>query len=509
MALFDPERKRVVIRVVYDGPGHAGKTTNLQRLAASFAAWRRSDLVSPGTIGERTQYFDWLEVDGGLLRSYPIRAQLLTVPGQRELALRRRFVIERADVVVFVADSQPGGVEEAQSFYAELCEQLASLPSPVPIVFQANKQDLPGALKPATLAAAVCEGLPRPKQVVRSVASNNDGVKQTLAVALRIGSEAVRQLWAGVDPAKRSAAPRGPALPETMVGEVGEVGDPDSTLAALEHHEAERSRGRKATSVPTLPAASQASTRVWPPQSGRALLEQLEGKPVRRVPTPDRPERYVLELRQSGDSPPWRLLTGTDRFFDDEASALAAMELLASRKVALGAWLPEPCAIACAVDSSGGGAWLWTVDPVLWTLAEELEQRDEDRRRDALACYAEVIVGAEALAETHELLVELDPGVFGLQSGDRVRTRYLGERLEAGRDLDSIGPILATAERFAADESALAEYVEILCLGFHYAPQSAERRATLRERLAEAEPRSPGAARLCKALRMVLRQAAH
>lgn len=26
MALFDPERKRIVIRVVHDGPGHAGKT---------------------------------------------------------------------------------------------------------------------------------------------------------------------------------------------------------------------------------------------------------------------------------------------------------------------------------------------------------------------------------------------------------------------------------------------------------------------------------------------------
>ena len=63
MARFDPERKRIVIRVVYDGPGHAGKTTNLQRLSKSFASWRRSDLVSPNTLGERTQYFDWLEVD--------------------------------------------------------------------------------------------------------------------------------------------------------------------------------------------------------------------------------------------------------------------------------------------------------------------------------------------------------------------------------------------------------------------------------------------------------------
>lgn len=484
MALFDPERKRVVIRVVYDGPGHAGKTTNLQRLATSFAAWRRSDLVSPATIGERTQYFDWLEVDGGLLRSYPIRAQLLTVPGQRELGLRRRFVLERADVVVFVADSQPSGVEEARSFYAELCEQLAGLS--VPIILQANKQDLPGAIKPPKLATMISQGQRKPDQVVRSVASNNDGVKQTLTVALRLGSETIRKLWANSDP-------------KTMIGEVG---DPQSTLAALEHHEAERSRGRTSAPLPILPEPSHVGTRVWPPKSGRALLTELEGKPVRRVPTPDRPERHVVEIEG------WRLTTGTDRLYDDEAAALAAMETLAGRKVALAAWLPEPCAVASAVDPGGADVWLWTVDPVLPTLAAELDHDDGDRRREALARFAEVVVGAEALAETHELLVDLDPAAFGLQAGDRLRTRYVGERLEAGRELDSIGPILELAERFAADEIALADYVESLCLGFHYAPRSAKRRAALREQLEAIDPTSAGAAWVCKALQTVLRRAA-
>jgi signal recognition particle receptor subunit beta len=487
MALFDPERKRIVIRVVYDGPGHAGKTTNLRRLSTSFAAWRRSELVSPATIGERTQYFDWLEVDGGLLRSYPIRAQLLTVPGQRELTLRRKFVIERADVVVFVADSQPSAVEEARSFYAELCEQLATFPAAVPIIFQANKQDLPGALKPPKLAAMVCQGLQAPEQILRSVARNDDGVKQTLAAALRIGSEAVRKLWANADPKSKA----------------GEVGDAQSTFVELEHHEAERARGRTRAPMPTLPSPSLPSTRVWPPISGRALLGALEGRPVQRIPTPDRPERFVCEVDG------WRLRTGSDWLFEDEASASAAMEVLAGRKVALAAWLPEPCAVATAVDPHGAGVWLWTVDPVLPSLADELGHADLDRRIEALARFAEVVVGAEALAETHELLVDLDPAAFVLQTGDRVRTRYVGERLDAGRDLDAVSPVVALAERFESDEPALADFVEILCLGFHYAPRDRERRAALREAFAEAELSSRGARRVRDAVKSVLARAAH
>jgi len=506
MALFDPERKRIVIRVVYDGPGHAGKTTNLQRLSKSFVAWRRSDLVSPATLGERTQYFDWLEVDGGLLRSYPIRAQLLTVPGQRELTLRRKFVIERADVVVFVADSQPDALPESRSFYAELCEQLASFPVPVPIVFQANKQDLPGAIKPAKLARMVSEGLRAPDQVKGSVASNNDGVKQTLAVALRIGSEAVRKLWAREDP-------------KAMVGEVA---DAEGTLAALAHHEAQQARGRANDLQATLPSSSIPSAQLWPTISGRALLAELEHQPLRRIPTPSQPSRFVYEVSQA-DGQVWRLTTGTERFYDAAGqtsdaglagrdAGLTAMVTLTRRKVALASWLPEPSVVALAADPEGAGVWLWTLEPVLPSLADELADPDPDRRREALARFAEVAVGAEALAESHGLLVALEPAAFALQAGERVRTRYVGERLDAGHELDSIGPILSLASRFEGDEIALADYAEGLCLGFHYAPRSPERRAVLVEALTAAlapGTLGPGPTRVADAARLVLTRPAH
>jgi signal recognition particle receptor subunit beta len=477
MALFDPERERIVIRVVYDGPGHAGKTTNLARLCKAFASWRRSEMVSPATLGERTQYFDWLEVDGGLLNSYPIRAQLLTVPGQRELTLRRRFVIERADVVVFVADSQPESLPESRAFYAELCEQLAAFPEDVPIVLQANKQDLRGAIKPPALAKAISEGLRPPAQVIGSVAKTDQGVKQTLTVALKLGSDLLR---------KRLGANKVHSL-------AGVAGDAAGTFAALEHHEAAIARERLGARLePTRPSASLPATHLWPPVTGRSLLGSLENVQLRRV-SGDDGDRVVLE--GSG----WRLTTAIDRRFDDEDAGLAVMGQSTRRKVALAGWLPEPCAVALQADPAGTGHWLWTIDPVLPSLADELASSDAARRQQALARFAEVITGALALAETRDLIVDLDPACFGVQAdeGDRDRTRYIGERLDAGSTIpDVVEVVFAMVERFGQEQSAIAEFAETLCMGLRSVPIDWERRVALQRQFIVADPPTNAAARV-------------
>ena len=46
MASFDSERGAYVVRIVYDGPGMAGKTTNLKRICEDHLAGRyRIDVV--------------------------------------------------------------------------------------------------------------------------------------------------------------------------------------------------------------------------------------------------------------------------------------------------------------------------------------------------------------------------------------------------------------------------------------------------------------------------------
>src|SRR5690242_7464889 len=114
MPLVDRRTESVVLRIVYDGAPEAGKTTNLRMLCERLSLGRRGELRNAGGA-ERTQYFDWLDVTGGYVAGRRLRCQLVTVPGQVELARRRRYLLDTADVVVFVADARPGASDATRA----------------------------------------------------------------------------------------------------------------------------------------------------------------------------------------------------------------------------------------------------------------------------------------------------------------------------------------------------------------------------------------------------------
>src|SRR4051812_21914469 len=115
MATFDLARQRICVRVVYDGVGSAGKTTNVRQLRALFPPQQTSDVISPSELRGRTLAFDWLEIRAGVLAGFPLICQVVTVPGQRALEKRRRQLLEGADVVVMVADSGRAELERTRS----------------------------------------------------------------------------------------------------------------------------------------------------------------------------------------------------------------------------------------------------------------------------------------------------------------------------------------------------------------------------------------------------------
>jgi len=156
MALFDSEQQKIILRVVYDGAERAGKTTNVTQLCSFFSAMRRSEVYSPEVREGRTIYFDWMQLEAGLIAGYRIRCQLLTVPGQSGLSRRRWQLLKTADAVVFVCESTPAGIEAARPMFQLVRDYLQSLKqAEVPLVLQANKQDMPGALSPHAVAAAL------------------------------------------------------------------------------------------------------------------------------------------------------------------------------------------------------------------------------------------------------------------------------------------------------------------------------------------------------------------
>jgi signal recognition particle receptor subunit beta len=185
VALFDPEHRRLIIRLVYDGPAFAGKTTNMAQLCNIFPVERRTELYTPGALKGRTLFFDWLEVDGGLIGSYPVRCQLLSVPGQERRSYRRRPLVKSADTVVFVCDSDAAHLEESRRSFALLRRYLRERqPEKVPFAVQANKQDAPAAMSTTQLGQHL--RLPPDVPVLPACASLGVGVRETVITALRM-----------------------------------------------------------------------------------------------------------------------------------------------------------------------------------------------------------------------------------------------------------------------------------------------------------------------------------
>src|SRR5262245_57021158 len=106
----------VVVRVVYDGPALAGKTTSVRALARSLGRPVFSGEEAEG----RTLHLDWMDYVGGRFEGYSIRCQVVAVPGQPALSSRRVKLLESADAVVFVADSRGPALAEGPKSLEEL-----------------------------------------------------------------------------------------------------------------------------------------------------------------------------------------------------------------------------------------------------------------------------------------------------------------------------------------------------------------------------------------------------
>jgi mutual gliding-motility protein MglA len=139
-------------KIVYYGPGMAGKTANLQFIHRSLPNANRGNMISLATGDDRTIYFDFLPVSALTVRGFQTRFQLYTVPGQVQYNATRRLVLRGADGLVFVADSQferlRENVESFRSLEANLHEYESTLDE-IPYVLQYNKRDLPN-LAPVT-----------------------------------------------------------------------------------------------------------------------------------------------------------------------------------------------------------------------------------------------------------------------------------------------------------------------------------------------------------------------
>ena len=146
MSVINYAQRIIDFKIVYYGPGMAGKTANLQYIHRCLPNGNRGNMISLANGDDRTIYFDFLPVTALTVRGFQTRFQLYTVPGQVQYNATRRLVLRGADGLVFVADSQferlRENVESLRDLEANLREYESTLDE-IPYVLQYNKRDLP------------------------------------------------------------------------------------------------------------------------------------------------------------------------------------------------------------------------------------------------------------------------------------------------------------------------------------------------------------------------------
>lgn len=149
MVQFNFFRREVNCKIVYYGPGLSGKTTNLEMVYRKTPASNRGELTSIATEQDRTLFFDFMPIDLGKISGMTTKLRLFTVPGQVFYNSTRKLVLQGADGVIFVADSQKNKLQENLESLKNLEENLKIHKMDihqVPLVIQWNKRDLPNAL---------------------------------------------------------------------------------------------------------------------------------------------------------------------------------------------------------------------------------------------------------------------------------------------------------------------------------------------------------------------------
>jgi signal recognition particle receptor subunit beta len=196
VSLVNYATREITCKIVYYGPGRSGKTTNLHYIHGQVPTDRKGQMVSLATQTDRTLFFDFLPIDLGTISGFTTRFQLYTVPGQVYYQTTRKLVLQGADGVVFVADSQARQLGENVESFQDLHENLAAQgvdARTMPLVIQYNKVDLPEELRtpvPELEEALNFRGVPS----FTADALHGPGVFETLR---GISEQVLRKLSAG------------------------------------------------------------------------------------------------------------------------------------------------------------------------------------------------------------------------------------------------------------------------------------------------------------------------
>jgi len=201
--------KEVNCKIVFYGQGMSGKTTNLEIIHQKAPEENKGELTSISTDGDRTLFFDFMPLDLGTVAGMRTKFQLYTVPGQVYYNSTRKLVLQGADGVIFIADSDADKLAENIESYENLIENMTEYGKDIrelPHVIQYNKRDHPNAMSVEDLDKQFNRfGVP----TFEAVAVTGEGVFPTLKVLAGMVLESIDKMDSrrrAARPAQRSAA---------------------------------------------------------------------------------------------------------------------------------------------------------------------------------------------------------------------------------------------------------------------------------------------------------------
>lgn len=167
-------------KIMYWGPGEAGKTTNFQYLRTIFSPYMVSKGFSIETTTHRTLWNDCVtfRFDVKAIQK-SIIVQVATTTGQERFLSTREYVLQNADGVIFVADSDLNKLLDNIRSFEEVVAFTRD--NGIPILIQLNKRDHPNAITETEFRHKL--GLPDTdpdglKVIFSAIAKKGEGVKE-------------------------------------------------------------------------------------------------------------------------------------------------------------------------------------------------------------------------------------------------------------------------------------------------------------------------------------------
>jgi len=183
---LDFAQRELTVKLVYYGPALSGKTSNLQALHDATDPSATGRLMTLETKDDRTLFFDLLPLTFRGQGELAVRIKVFTVPGQVIHSSTRRLVVQGADGVAFIADSQVAETQHNAEAFLDLKQNLKSnglALKQMPLIIQFNKRDMKDVRTDEEIASLAAQGR---EPVYLAVATRGEGVVESFLGLLHL-----------------------------------------------------------------------------------------------------------------------------------------------------------------------------------------------------------------------------------------------------------------------------------------------------------------------------------